>query len=84
MDMSATVVKEYEAHLDTKKRITLRGAQSEYYAVKTFSDGRVLLEPRVLVPPQAVSKRVLKMLDRSAANLANGKASKPIDLDRYL
>ena len=84
MDMSATVVKEYEAHLDTKKRITLRGAQSEYYAVKTFRDGRVLLEPRVLVPPQAVSKRVLKMLDRSAANLAKGKASKPIDLDRYL
>ena len=82
--MSATVVKEYEAHLDTKKRITLRGAQSEYYAVKTFRDGRVLLEPRVLVPPQAVSKRALKMLDRSAANLAKGKASKPIDLDRYL
>ena len=84
MDMSATVVKEYDARLDAKKRITLRGAQSEYYAVKTFRDGRVLLEPRVLVPPQAVSKRVLKMLDRSAANLAKGKASKPIDLDRYL
>lgn len=82
--MSATIVREYEAHLDTKNRITIRGAESEYYAVKTFRDGRVLLEPRILVPPDAVSPRMLKMLDRSAANLAKGKASSPIDLDRYL
>ncbi len=82
--MNATIVKEYDAHLDTKNRITIRGAESEYYAVKAFRDGRVLLEPRVLVPPQAVSKRVLKMLDRSAVNVAKGKVSKPIDLDPYL
>ncbi len=82
--MSTAIVREYEAHLDTKNRITIRGAESEYYAVKTFRDGRVLLEPRVLVPPDAVSPRLLKMLDRSAANLAKGKASGPIDLDRYM
>ena len=55
--MNATLIKEYETHLDAKKRITLRGAKSEYYAVKTFSDGHVLLEPRVLVQPEAVSKK---------------------------
>jgi len=82
--MSTTIVREYEAHLDTKNRITIRGAESEYYAVKTFLDGRVLLEPRILVPPDAVSPRMLKMLDRSAATHAKGKASSPIDLDRYL
>lgn len=83
-NMSTDVVKEYEAHLDTKNRITIRGAESEYYAVKTFRDGRILLEPRVLVPPESVSKRALKMLDRSAKNFTRGKVSKPIDLDPYL
>lgn len=82
--MNTSVVKEYEAHLDTKNRITIRGAESEYYAVKTFSDGHVLLEPRVLVPPEAVSKRTLKMLDKAAKNLKQGKVSEPIDLDKYL
>ncbi len=82
--MNTAIVKEYEAHLDTKNRITIRGAESDYYAVKAFRDGRVLLEPRVLVPPSAVSKKTLKMLDRAAANFAKGKVSKPIDLDRYL
>ena len=62
--MSVTVVKEYEAHLDAKKRITVRGAEAEHFAVKVFEDGHVLLEPRVLVPPEAVSKRTLKMLDK--------------------
>jgi hypothetical protein len=82
--MKATVTKEYDAHLDNKKRIVLRGTKAEYFAVQMFSDGCVLLEPRVLVPPEAVSKRALKMMDRSAANFKKGKASKPIDLDRYL
>lgn len=80
-DMSTAIVHEYEAHLDTKNRITIRGAESEYYAVKAFSDGRVLLEPRVLVPPEFVSKRALKMMDRSATNFAKGKVSKPKNLD---
>jgi len=82
--MSATVIKEYDAHLDAKKRVTLRGTEVQYYAVKMFSDGRVMLEPRVLVPPEAISKRTLKMLDRAARNFKRGKVSEPIDLDRYL
>jgi hypothetical protein len=82
--MSAVLVKEYDAHLDAKKRVTLRDAQTEYYAVKVFSDGRVMMEPRVLVSPEHVSKRSLKMLEASAKNFKAGKVSEPIDLDAYL
>ena len=82
--MKATVVREYDAHIDTKKRITLRGAGSEYYTVKTFDDGHIMLEPRVLVPPDSVSKRTLRMMDKAAKNFKKGKVSPPIDLDKYL
>jgi len=82
--MPTTVVKEYDAHIDIKKRVTLRGAEAEYYAVRMFDDGHIVLEPRVLVPPEMISKRTLKMLDKAAANFKKGKVSKPIDLDRYL
>lgn len=82
--MKATVVKEYDAHIDTKKRIVLRDAESEYYAVRMFNDGHIMLEPRVLVPPDSVSKRTLRMMDRAAKNFKNGKVSAPIDLDKYL
>jgi hypothetical protein len=82
--MNTALVREYDAHLDGKNRITLRGAAQEYYAVKMFSDGRVLLEPRVLVPPESISKKTLKMLDKAAANFKEGKVSAPIDLSRYL
>ena len=64
--MSVTVVKEYNAHIDAKKRITLRGSEAEYYPVKLLNDGRIMLEPRVLVPPETVSKKTLEMLDKSA------------------
>ncbi len=82
--MSTAVVKEYDAHLDMKKRITLRGADAEYYAVRLFDDGHILLEPRVLVSPDVVSKRTLRMLDRAAKNFKKDMASEPIDLDKYL
>ena len=82
--MQNTVIKEYDAHLDMKKRVTLRGAEAEYYAVRMFEDGHIVLEPRVLVPPEMLSKRTLKMLDKAAMNFKKGKVSKPIDLDRYL
>ena len=82
--MNTAVIKEYDAHLDMKKRITLRGADAEYYAVRLFNDGHILLEPRVLVPPDTVSKKTLRMLDKAAKNFKKGKVSAPIDLDKYL
>jgi len=83
-EMSVTLINEYDAHIDMKKRITLRDAGAEYYAVKMFDDGHIILEPRVLVSPDLISKRTLKMLDRSASNFKNGKVSDPINLSKYL
>ena len=76
----ATVVSQYDAAVDAKKRISLRGTKVKHFHVKALSDGRYLLEPRVLVPPEAVSPRALKMLDESVANLKKGRVSPPIDL----
>jgi len=41
------------------------------------------LEPRVLVPPQTVFARTLKMLDKSVASLKKGLASTPVDLSVF-
>jgi hypothetical protein len=43
-----------------------------------------LLEPRVLVAPEAIPARTLRMLDKSVASLKKGKASAPIDLSAFL
>lgn len=46
-----TIVKQYDAKVDSKKRITLRDAKYEYYSVTTYDDGSVSLEPKVLLSP---------------------------------
>jgi hypothetical protein len=81
--MSASVLNQYTAHLDAKKRLTIRGARAEFFAVKMFTDGHVVLEPRVLVDPGAISKRTLRMMDQSVANLKRRVASPAIDLTKY-
>jgi hypothetical protein len=78
-----TVVEEYDVAADAKKRISLRRAKAKYFRVRCLSNGSFLLEPRVLVPRQSVSARVLKMLDQSAENLKKGVASLPIDLTPF-
>ena len=80
--MKATV-KEYDAKLDTKKRITLRGSSYDYYHVIMFPNGKIELEPRVLVEPFEISEDTLHMIDASMENLKKGKASKPIDLSSF-
>jgi hypothetical protein len=81
---SVTVVERYDVAADAKKRINLRNARTKYFHVKALSNGSYLLEPRVLVPPQAISSRSLKMLDKSVAHLKQGQASAPIDLSPFL
>jgi hypothetical protein len=81
---STTVVEHYDVAADTKKRINLRNAKTKYFHVKALSNGCYLLEPRVLVPPQAISSRSLRMLDKSVAHLKKGQASAPIDLTAFL
>ena len=42
------------------------------------------MQPRVLVSPDAIPARTLKMLESSVAQLKKGKASAPIDLARFI
>jgi hypothetical protein len=79
-----TVVEDYDVAADAKKRISLRSAKTKYFHVKALSNGCFLLEPRVLVSPQAISARSLKMLDKSVANLKKGLASAPINLSAFV
>ena len=75
-----STLKEYDAKIDTKRRVTLRGARFNHYHVTEYDDGRIELEPRELVHPFELSKRTLAMIDSSMANIKQGKASDPIDL----
>ncbi len=77
------IVEDYDVAADAKKRISLRNAKTKYFHVKALSNGCFLLEPRVLVPPTAISARSLKMLDKSVANLKRGLASAPVDLAAF-
>ena len=76
-------VSEYDAKIDVKKRLTLRGAKYGHYHVKEFQDGRIVLEPRELVKPFVVSRRTLKMMDSSVANLKKGLVGDSIDLSAF-
>jgi pyridoxal biosynthesis lyase PdxS len=73
-------VKEYDARIDLKKRVTIRGAHYDHYHVTEFADGRIVLEPRELVVPFELSKRSLTMMDASMVNFKDGKVSTPVDL----
>lgn len=77
------VIQDYDVAADTKNRISLRGAKTKYFHVKALSNGCYMLEPRILVSPDAIPKRTLQMLERSAASLKKGLASPPIDLSLF-
>ncbi len=76
-------VKQYDAKMDAKKRVTLRGAHFDHYHVLEYPDGHIVLEPRELVAPFEISKQTLAIMDESMKNLKKGKASKPIDLSAF-
>ena len=76
-------VKEYDAKLDSKKRLTLRSVGFEYYHVSEYGDGRIVLEPRVLASPFEVSANTLDMMDEAVRNVKEGKASEAVDLSDF-
>ena len=78
-----TTVREYDAKLDSKNRLTLRDAGYEYYHVSVLPDQRILLEPRILTVPFEVSANTLKMMDKSVENMKNGKVSSALDLSEF-
>lgn len=77
-------LKEYDARIDTKKRVTIRGARYTNYHVQEFADGRIVLEPRELVAPFELSKRTLAAVDASMGNFKKGTASRPLDLSTFV
>jgi len=52
--------RQYDAKLDSRNRITIRDAAYEHYHVREFEDGTVVLEPRVLVSPNALTRKTLR------------------------
>jgi len=77
------IIKDYNAHIDSKNRITLREAAYEYYNVKVYENGCMLLEPRELVTPHQISSRTLKDMDEAINNFKSGKVSDAIDLSDF-
>ena len=76
-------VRDYTVHIDSKKRITLRGALYQYYNVREFPNGCIMLEPRELAVPDSISSRTLEDMDRAIENFKMNKVSKPIDLSDF-
>jgi len=81
--MAITILKEYDAKLDEKKRVTLRGVTHSYFNVKVYKTGKVVLNPRILVDPNDIPESTLKIIDKSAKNMKKGKVSKPVKLSKY-
>ena len=75
--------KEYYVHLDSKKRVTLSGALYQYYNVKEYENGCIMLEPRELTVPDTISARTLKDMDKAISNFKQGYVSDPIDLSDF-
>ena len=78
-----TAVKDYTVHIDSKKRITLRGALFQYYNVKEYDNGCIMLEPRELTVPESISARTLEDMDRAIRNFKMGEVSPVVDLSDF-
>lgn len=76
-------VKDYTVHIDSKKRITLRGAAYQYYNVREYTNGCIILEPRELTVPDTISARTLRDMDMAIANFKKGNVSEVIDLSDF-
>ena len=76
-------VKNYDVHIDSKKRVTLRGARYQYYNVKEYVNGCIMLEPRELAIPEEVSSRTLSGMDQAIRNFKLGQVSDPVDLSDF-
>ena len=79
-----SVIREYDTAADAKNRVSLRGAKAKYFHVRELSNGSYVLEPRVLVSPDAIPARTMKTMNRSVAQLKKGNASAPIDLSPFI
>lgn len=76
------IVLEYDAKIDSKRRITLRNTSYQYFHVQMNKDGSILLNPRVLINPIEIDKKTLDMMEKSMENFSKGAVSKPINLKK--
>ncbi len=76
-------IKDYTVHIDSKKRVTLRGALYQYYNVKEYDNGCIILEPRELTVPDTISAKTLKSMDKAIKNFKAGKVSSAVDLSDF-
>ncbi len=76
-------IKEYDAKLDSKRRLTLHRSNFEYYDVREMEDGTIILEPRELTAPFQISVKTLTMMDAVVANMREGKFSSAVDLSEF-
>lgn len=76
-------IREYDARLDTKKRLTLRNGLFEYYHVYEFEDGRIMLEPRELTALFQVLENTLTMMDEAILNMKAEEVSDVLDLSEF-
>ncbi|MDO4962219.1 MAG: hypothetical protein Q4E57_10305 [Eubacteriales bacterium] len=76
-------VKDYTVHIDSKKRVTLRGALYQYYNVREYENGCIMLEPRELTIPDSISARTLADMDKAISNFKAGNVSSAIDLSDF-
>lgn len=76
-------VKDYTVHIDSKKRITLCGALYQYYNVREYQNGCIMLEPRELTVPESISARTLEDMDKAIMNFKSGQVSEPVDLSDF-
>jgi hypothetical protein len=81
MNDTVTPKKEYDAKIDSKKRLTIRGARTRHYHVTEYEDGTVELSPRELIHPDEISRRTLQMMDQAMENMKEKTVSKPIDME---
>jgi hypothetical protein len=84
--MSAELLTEYDATLDTKRRFVVKGVPPfKHYHVRVYANEKgaitLKMEPRVLAKLDQLSVNTLHMVDRSMKNFAKGIAGKPVDLE---
>ncbi|MCR4779066.1 MAG: hypothetical protein K5858_09490 [Lachnospiraceae bacterium] len=79
----SVAIREYDAKVDSKKRVTLRNTIFEYFHVQEMDNGVIVLEPRELTVPFQVSANTLHMMDESVQNLKEGAVSEAVDLSAF-
>jgi hypothetical protein len=81
--MTEVVKKEYTTKIDSKNRLTIRGAKHSFFKVKVFNTGKVILNPQILVDPDEIPSKTLKTIEASVRNYKKGKVSKPVNISKY-